>query len=68
MSENEYRQTSGERASGVVFAERRWLSGELAQLGERLLCTQEVSGSIPLFSTSPEDKRSNTSTLKEYLY
>jgi hypothetical protein len=25
--------------------------GELAQLGERLLCTQEVSGSIPLFST-----------------
>ena len=27
------------------------LSGELAQLGERLLCTQEVSGWIPLFST-----------------
>ena len=26
-------------------------NGELAQLGERLLCTQEVSGSIPLFST-----------------
>ena len=26
--------------------------GELAQLGERLLCTQEVSGSIPLFSTN----------------
>ena len=26
--------------------------GELAQLGERLLCTQEVSGSIPLFSTT----------------
>ena len=25
--------------------------GELAQLGERLFCTQEVSGSIPLFST-----------------
>ena len=25
--------------------------GELAQLGERLPCTQEVSGSIPLFST-----------------
>ena len=25
--------------------------GELAQLGERLLCTQEVNGSIPLFST-----------------
>ena len=28
------------------------IRGELAQLGERLLCTQEVSGSIPLFSTS----------------
>ena len=26
--------------------------GELAQLGERLPCTQEVSGSIPLFSTN----------------
>ena len=28
------------------------MNGELAQLGERLLCTQEVSGSIPLFSTT----------------
>ena len=27
-------------------------NGGLAQLGERLLCTQEVSGSIPLVSTS----------------
>ena len=27
------------------------INGELAQLVERLLCTQEVSGSIPLFST-----------------
>ena len=27
------------------------VNGELAQLGERLFCTQEVSGSIPLFST-----------------
>ena len=26
-------------------------NGALAQLGERLLCTQEVSGSIPLGST-----------------
>ena len=25
--------------------------GELAQLGEHLLCTQGVKGSIPLFST-----------------
>jgi hypothetical protein len=28
--------------------------GELAQLGERLLCTQEVTGSIPVFSTNCE--------------
>ena len=28
--------------------------GALAQLGERLLCTQEVSGSIPLGSISFE--------------
>ena len=28
-----------------------WLTGELAQLGERLLCKQEVTGSIPVFST-----------------
>ncbi len=29
----------------------RSIFGALAQLGERLLCTQEVSGSIPLGST-----------------
>ena len=28
--------------------------GGLAQLGERLPCKQEVSGSIPLISTKPE--------------
>ena len=28
------------------------ISGGLAQLGERLPCKQEVSGSIPLISTS----------------
>ena len=29
--------------------------GAIAQLGERLLCTQEVSGSIPLGSTTYND-------------
>ena len=29
--------------------------GALAQLGERLLCTQEVSGSIPLGSIESQD-------------
>ena len=28
-----------------------YLYGSLAQLGERLFCTQEVDGSIPLGST-----------------
>jgi hypothetical protein len=27
-------------------------TGELAQLGERLVCNQEVTGSIPVFSTN----------------
>ena len=40
--------------------------GALAQLGERLLCTQEVSGSIPLGSI--ESKGSNCSLKIEYLY
>ena len=31
--------------------QKHFKNGELAQLGERLPCTQEVSGSIPLFST-----------------
>ena len=35
--------------SEVVFI---GLIGELAQLGERLVCNQEVAGSIPVFSTS----------------
>ena len=30
---------------------KNYYLGALAQLGERLLCTQEVSGSIPLGST-----------------
>jgi hypothetical protein len=29
--------------------------GELAQLGERLVCNQEVTGSIPVFSTNVSD-------------
>ena len=29
--------------------------GAIAQLGERLLCTQEVSGSIPLGSIESKD-------------
>ena len=40
---------------GITF--KRGLVGGLAQLGERLPCKQEVSGSNPLIST----KRANSS-------
>ena len=33
-------------------ADGRGVCGELAQLGERLVCNQEVTGSSPVFSTS----------------
>ena len=38
-----------EHVRDVLFSFER-SCGALAQLGERLLCTQEVSGSIPLGS------------------
>ena len=41
---------------GVLFSFER-SCGALAQLGERLLCTQEVSGSIPLGSIESKDSR-----------
>ncbi len=31
---------------------QKWNGGAIAQLGERLLCKQEVIGSIPIGSTS----------------
>jgi hypothetical protein len=34
------------------------LKGAVAQLGERLICTQEVAGSIPTSSTSVGNTRS----------
>jgi hypothetical protein len=36
-------------------------NGALAQLGERLPCTQEVSGSIPLGSTNLDTEKLNDS-------
>jgi hypothetical protein len=40
----------------VLFSFER-SCGALAQLGERLLCTQEVSGSIPLGSIESKDSK-----------
>ena len=45
--------------------------GGIAQLGERLLCKQEVNGSIPFISTTgrarfcPAEKRSEGKRLRE---
>ena len=43
-----------ETCTWVLFSFER-SCGALAQLGERLLCTQEVSGSIPLGSIESKD-------------
>ena len=37
--------------------QRRDKDGGIAQLGERLLCKQEVSGSIPLISTKGKGEK-----------
>ena len=44
------------------FKHTQQFLGELAQLGERLVCNQEVTGSSPVFSTS---LRSQTPGLNE---
>jgi hypothetical protein len=36
---------------GTIYISRR---GALAQLGERLVCNQEVAGSIPVRSITPD--------------
>ena len=36
----------------VCSSNKFFFIGGLAQMGERLLCTQKVNGSIPLFSTN----------------
>ena len=46
-----------QRLLGSLTKHKCVYPGELAQLGERLLCTQEVSGSIPLFSTNDARRR-----------
>jgi hypothetical protein len=37
--------------------QQNWNGGAIAQLGERLLCKQEVIGSIPIGSTSKPQAR-----------
>ena len=49
---------AGKQVSPVALGLRQALSqGGVAQLGERLLCKQEVIGSIPFTSTSYLEER-----------
>ncbi len=45
-------------------AKKRLAKGAIAQLGERLLCKQEVGGSIPPGSTKPDER--NHQCIAEY--
>ncbi len=38
------------------------MGGDVAQMGERLLCTEEVTGSSPVISTKPEPPRTLTAS------
>ena len=40
--------------------------GELAQLGERLVCNQEVTGSSPVFSTTRVDPDSGMTATDDF--
>ena len=42
--------------------------GAIAQLGERLLCKQEVVGSIPSGSTRPKGPAGLSSNVEEYAF
>jgi hypothetical protein len=54
-----------EKQTLAVIAVRVWpLSGALAQLGERLICIQEVIGSIPIGSTKLEFGEPNSGKLE----
>ena len=39
-----------------TYLSKKEIYGGIAQLGERLLCKQEVSGSIPLISTTQKTR------------
>ena len=57
----------GNQALRVYIAVLSKVHGAIAQLGERLPCTQEVSGSIPLSSTNIYQKVIVKQCLKHYL-
>ena len=45
------RTISGAKISYELFEQDKYQTGGIAQLGERLICIQEVIGSIPFTST-----------------
>ena len=42
------------------------INGGVAQLGERLLCKQEVTGSIPVVSTNSNGLEARKRSLKDF--
>src|SRR5262249_15684531 len=42
---------TGKRVHRSTFIVHRFLGGDVAQLGERVVCNHEVTGSIPVIST-----------------
>ena len=53
----DYFSLSRDRSAPVIGVPKRLSFGAVAQLGERLICTQEVAGSIPTSSTRHEQLR-----------
>ena len=50
-----------QREFEVFFLVLHSYNGDVAQLGERLLCTHEVIGSIPIISTKDSQKETLSS-------
>ena len=51
-------------SSNAAYGNIAKLNGAIAQLGERLPCTQEVIGSIPFTSTNIRRQRTDDRRLK----
>jgi hypothetical protein len=59
LAQFEINKEETEFEARIPHSEIRNQIGDIAQLGERLLCTQEVRGSNPLISTIPPFQISN---------
>ena len=57
------RRQSTPRSEAMTFVEVCHNYGAIAQLGERLICIQEVRGSIPRSSTTVSSKAAKSTSL-----